>query len=268
VGEDLTIPMALDFLDKWPRLTDVQASKDITLKNFYHRHNVRRSELIQSRIESRRSARLLTRDPAIIEVSVRIVRMLVAELRVLAEHITEFETAIEEAFAEHPEKSFFRELPGAGPVMAPRLLAAFGTARDLFPDPGSMQRYFGVAPSLRKAADAAGSIGVGMRPSFCVKLSSSGPAKPWSSVPGLRPTTNSSGTNARATTPSCALWPSSGCASCGAVGKLARTTTRKNTSSNSKNATLPSPLAHVTWPSKWPLKNLKNMLRGYPQMLA
>jgi transposase len=151
VGEDLTIPMALDFLDKWPRLTDVQASKDITLKNFYHRHNVRRSELIQSRIELRRSARLLTRDPAIIEVSVRIVRMLLAELRVLAEHITEFETAIEEAFAEHPEKSFFRELPGAGPVMAPRLLAAFGTARDLFPDPASMQRYFGVAPVTEKS---------------------------------------------------------------------------------------------------------------------
>ena len=87
VGEDLAIPMALDFLDKWPRLTDVQASKDITLRNFYYRHNIRRAELIQSRIDFRRSARLLTRDSAIIDVNVRIVRMLVAELRVLAEHI-------------------------------------------------------------------------------------------------------------------------------------------------------------------------------------
>jgi len=151
VGEDLAIPMALDFLDKWPRLTDVQASKDITLRSFYYRHNIRRAELIQSRIDFRRSARLLTRDSAIIEVNVRIVRMLVAELRVLAEHIIEFERAIEEAFAEHPEKSFFRELPGAGPVMAPRLLAAFGTARDLFPDAASMQRYFGVAPVTEKS---------------------------------------------------------------------------------------------------------------------
>jgi len=151
VGEDLAIPMALDFLDKWPRLTDVQASKDITLRNFYCRHNIRRAELIQSRIDFRRSARLLTRDSAIIEVNVRIVRMLVAELRVLAEHITGFEIAIEEAFAEHPEKSFFRELPGAGPVMAPRLLTAFGTARDLFPDAASMQRYFGVAPVTEKS---------------------------------------------------------------------------------------------------------------------
>jgi len=151
IGEDLTIPMALDFLQKWPRLTDLQSAKDITLRNFYHRHNVRRSELIQSRLDLRRSARLLTRDSAVVEVSVRVVRMLVAELRVLNEHIGEFELTIEEAFAEHPENSFFRELPGAGPVLAPRLLAAFGTARDLFPDPGSMQRYFGVAPVTEKS---------------------------------------------------------------------------------------------------------------------
>ncbi len=151
VGEDLTIPMALDFLDKWPRLTDVQAAKDLTLKNFYHRHNVRRAERIQSRLDLRRSARLLTRDAAVIEVSVRVVRLLVDELRVLAEHITEFETTIAEGFAEHPEKNLFSELPGAGPTLAPRLLTAFGTARDLFPDAASMQRYFGVAPVTEKS---------------------------------------------------------------------------------------------------------------------
>ena len=151
IGEDLTIPMALDFLDHWPRLTDLQRAKDITLKNFHHRHNVRRPELIQSRIDRRRSARLLTRDAAIVEVSVRVVRMLVAELRILNEHIAEFEHTIEEIFAEHPERSFFRELPGAGPVLSPRLLAAFGTARELFPDQASMQRYFGVAPVTEKS---------------------------------------------------------------------------------------------------------------------
>jgi len=151
VGEDLTIPMALDFLAKWPRLTDLQCAKEITLKNFYHRHNVRRSELIQTRLDFRRSARLLTRDSAVVEVSVRVVRMLLAELHVLNEHIGEFEATIDEAFTEHPEKSFYRELPGAGTVLAPRLLAAFGTARDVFPDAGSMQRYFGVAPVTEKS---------------------------------------------------------------------------------------------------------------------
>jgi transposase len=151
VGEDLSAAMALDFLRKWPRLTDVKAAKELTLKTFYHRHNVRRPERIQARLDLIRSARLLTRDAAVIEVNVRIVHLLVDELRVLAEHIAEFEDAIALSFAEHPEKSFFSELPGAGPSMAPRLLTAFGTARDA----GSMQRYFGVAPVTEKSGNRA-----------------------------------------------------------------------------------------------------------------
>jgi transposase len=150
-GENLSAPMALDFLNKWPRLTDVQASKTATIKTFYHCHNVRRPELIEQRIQLIRSARLLTRDNAVIEPAVRTVRLLVAELRVLAEHISEFENAIAQAFAAHPEKNLFRELPGAGPAMAPRLLVAFGTMRDRFADAPSMQRYCGVAPVTERS---------------------------------------------------------------------------------------------------------------------
>jgi transposase len=155
LGENLTSAMALDFLDKWPRLTDVKAAKSSTVKNFYHRHNVRRAELIESRLEQIRSARLLTADAAVIEVAVRVVRLLVAELRVLGEHIAEFDAVIAQTFAQHPEKAFYKELPGAGAALAPRLLAAFGTARDQYPEPASMQRYFGVAPVTEKSGSRA-----------------------------------------------------------------------------------------------------------------
>jgi transposase len=154
-GENLAAPLALDFLDKWPRLTDVQASKSLTIKNFYHRHNVRRPELIQARLDRIRTARILTRDAAVIEAAVRVVRLLVAELRVLQEHIAGFESAIAQAFAAHPEKNLFRELPGAGAVLAPRLLVAFGTIRDRFSDAAAMQRYFGVAPVTEKSGSRA-----------------------------------------------------------------------------------------------------------------
>jgi transposase len=151
VGENLAAPLALDFLDRWPRLTDAKTAKSVTLKNFYHRHNVRRPELIQSRLDLVRSTRLLTSDRAVIEVSVRIVRLLVAELRVVVEHVAEFEAAIALAFGQHPEHSFFRELPGAGPALAPRLLVAFGTDRNHYPEAAAMQRYFGVAPVTEKS---------------------------------------------------------------------------------------------------------------------
>lgn len=151
VGERLSAPLALDFLEKWPRLTDVQGARNATIKSFYQRHNVRRPELIQARLERIRAARLLTRDAAVIEVAVRIVRLLVDELRVLQEHIQDFENAIAQAFATHPEKNLFRDLPGAGAMLAPRLLAAFGTLRHRFIDAAAMQRYFGVAPVTEKS---------------------------------------------------------------------------------------------------------------------
>jgi transposase len=151
IGENLSAPMALDFLKKWPRLTDVQAAKDATIKSFYHRHNVRRPQLVADRVQCIRAARSLTRDAAVIEVSVRIVRLLTAELCLLQEHIAEFQNAIAKAFAAHPEKNLFRELPGAGAVLGPRLLAAFGQCRDRFEDAASMQRYFGVAPVTEKS---------------------------------------------------------------------------------------------------------------------
>jgi transposase len=151
VGENLAAPMALDFLAKWPRLTDAQGAKNATIKNFYYRHNVRRPELVEARLARLRAARLLTRDAAVIEVSVRNVRLLVAELRLLQEHIASFENAIAQAFAAHPEKNLFDGLPGAGPVLAPRLLAAFGTLRERFADAAAMQRYFGVAPVTEKS---------------------------------------------------------------------------------------------------------------------
>ena len=155
VGENLAAPMALDFLDKWPRLTEVKAAKSSTVRNFYYRHNVRRAELIESRLEQIRSAQLLTRDTAVIEVGVRVVKLLTAELRVLGEHIAEFDAVIAQTFAQHPEKTFYKELPGAGPILAPRLLAAFGTDRGHYPEPASMQRYFGVAPVTEKSGSRA-----------------------------------------------------------------------------------------------------------------
>jgi len=56
------------------------------------------------------------------------------------------------AFAAHPERNLFRELPGVMTGPAPRLLVAFGTARDRFESVAAMQRYFGVSPVIEKSS--------------------------------------------------------------------------------------------------------------------
>jgi autotransporter-associated beta strand protein len=123
-GQNLARPLALDFLKKWPDL--------LALK----------------------SARALTTDAAIVNVAVGQARVLVEQLRVVQRHVGEFDDAIAAQFRAHPDAALFRGLPGAGAVLAPRLLVAFGSDRDRYPDPGCSQKYAGLAPVREKSGGA------------------------------------------------------------------------------------------------------------------
>lgn len=153
-GENLASPLALDFLEKWPDLITLKRARPATLKTFYHRHNVRRPETVQQRLDFIKDARALTTDEAIVSVAVRQCRALVDQLRVVQRHVAGFDQAIAAQFRVHPDAALFRDLPGAGPVLAPRLLVAFGLERDRYPDPGSLQKYAGLAPVREKSGGA------------------------------------------------------------------------------------------------------------------
>lgn len=150
-GTDLKSPMALDFLSRWPDVPSLKKARPATLRNFYQAHNVRRPETITERLELAATAVDLTTNKALVEVSVIELHLLIAELRVLHKHISHLDDVIAEAFAAHPEASFFKELPGAGPALAPRLLAAFGTDRSRYPDCASLQKFSGIAPVTERS---------------------------------------------------------------------------------------------------------------------
>jgi len=154
VGENLARPLALDFLSKWPDLIALKSARPAPLKAFYYTHNVRRPETVQARLEFIAQARALTTDAAVVGVAVRQVRVLVEQLRVVQKHIGQFDAAIATAFAAHLDAALFRDLPGAGAVLAPRVLLAFGRERDRYPDPGSLQQYAGLAPVREKSGGA------------------------------------------------------------------------------------------------------------------
>ena len=73
-------------------------------------------------------------------------RGLVALLTTLRDNIAELERRIEELVASHPDAALFASLPGAGPVLIPRLMVAFGTRRDRYDTALQMQCYSGIAP--------------------------------------------------------------------------------------------------------------------------
>jgi len=145
-GDDLWTPLALDFLTRWPELAQLQRAKPATLRAFYLEHNSRRPGVIARRLERIAAARALTADRAVLDPALLQIQLLVAVLRPLQAQIERVEERIAECFAVHPEAPLFAALPGAGPALAPRLLAAFGTDRTRYPDASSIQKYGGVAP--------------------------------------------------------------------------------------------------------------------------
>ena len=150
-GDDLTKPLALAFLRRFPELTMVQKARPATLCSFYREHNVRSETRITERLELTVRARPLIQDRAIIAPAKLEVALLVDLLEVHASHIAALEARIAEVFAAHPRADLFAALPGAGPALAPRLLVAFGDLHERYPTAHALQKYAGVAPVREKS---------------------------------------------------------------------------------------------------------------------
>jgi transposase len=150
-GEDLGTAMATDFLKKWPTLQALQKVKPATLRQFYYAHNSRSEQHISQRLALLQSAIPLTSDPALLAVHSLAIQTLAAQLAALRPFITRYDEQIAELFAAHPDAPIFDSLPGAGPVLAPRLLASLGTDRSRFPKAESVSCYTGIAPVTERS---------------------------------------------------------------------------------------------------------------------
>ena len=149
---DLHTELALDFLSRWPDLISLKASRPSAIKRFYGAHNLRRPQLLNQRLEFIQNSVALTTRQAWVEVCRLHLRLLLDQLRVFQKHVAVMDAQIKSVFAEHAEAHLFRDLPGAGAQLAPRLCVAFGTLRTLYPDPASLQKLAGVAPVREKSS--------------------------------------------------------------------------------------------------------------------
>jgi len=143
---DIDRVMACDFLSKWPTLEKIKKAKPDTIRTFYRQHGSRDAELIEERLKAIYTAQALTEDPAVIETSVLVVQTIVRTLRPTIESIAQLDKEIEDRFQAHPDMAIFDSFPGAGPALAPRLLAAMGSNRNRFESVSEIQQYSGIAP--------------------------------------------------------------------------------------------------------------------------
>jgi transposase len=68
------------------------------------------------------------------------------QLRLLESQLEDYRRQIEKLFSQHPDHELFGSLPGAGPKLAPRLLAEMGADRARFESAQALQGYAGTAP--------------------------------------------------------------------------------------------------------------------------
>ena len=150
---DIDTAIFCDFVERWPSLEQVQKARRDVLLRFFQSHNARYHNVNQKRIDDIKSSQSLTHDPGVIVPNELCVVTLVAQLRTTLDAIKLFDKNIAKLFKKQPDRKVFENLPGAGPVFAPRLLAAFGDDRSRYPHPEDLQRYGGIAPVLERSGD-------------------------------------------------------------------------------------------------------------------
>jgi len=144
--DDVGTPLVGDLLERWPNLKELRRAHPGTLRKFFNEHNCRSAERNQERIDAIYAAVSATNDAAVLEAGAVTASGLVALIRTLRDTVARLDQRIEQLVATHPEGALFASLPGAGPVLVPRLIVAFGTRRERYDTAYEVQCYSGIAP--------------------------------------------------------------------------------------------------------------------------
>jgi transposase len=146
-------PLFCDFMERWPTLTKIKRARPATVETFFRQRNMRFAHVIETRLQSIRSAIPLTTDEAVIAPHRLQALVLVELLRVILTSIKRYDDQIAQLAPQHPDFALFQSLPGAGPSLAPRLLVAFGEQRERFDSAEQVQRYAGIAPVTERSGN-------------------------------------------------------------------------------------------------------------------
>src|SRR5215472_18122843 len=234
-------------LQKWPRLELLQAAPAAEVADFLKQHRIPESRItvLQQLIGKAVPG---IRDKAVLESSVLIVRRIVGQLEPLRKAITEHDRKIAALSQSHPDYHIFSSLPGAGAVMVPRLMVAFGTQRDRYATSSAMQSYAGIAPVV--ASSGKQKWVRWACPKFLRQTFHNGLGSLLGNRPGLRAFTTGHANEKSRTTLLYEPWRLNGSAFCSGVGRTAYRMTRLVTPRLSKSTVRPSlgnPLEKCRW---------------------
>jgi transposase len=151
-SEDLDTEWFLQLLKKYPSHAELRRANPKTLARLFpKRGRVADDSGEDSRVTLVRSASPLVTDQAVILTHRLDVLWIVRMILQLNDTVAEYDREIAQHMAQHCDAELFQSFPAAGPAMAPRLAAAFGTDRERYGSAQEMQQFSGIAPVLKRS---------------------------------------------------------------------------------------------------------------------
>jgi Transposase/Transposase IS116/IS110/IS902 family len=150
--KEMDSPLTCDWLKKWPTLEQAQNQKPAKVRTFLKTHRYS-SEHTEKLLDSLPQSIPATKDQAVIEAGLLIVKHLLGQIEVLRTTIQEYDKRIKLLTDAHPDQAIFASFPSAGEVMVPRLIAGWGTQRERYDSAASMQSFSGIAPVVERSGN-------------------------------------------------------------------------------------------------------------------
>ena len=150
---DLHTTRACAFLQHWPSLEQLKQASPSSIRKFYKAQGYRGDDKREQLVANIKKAQPLTQDRAVLLSGSMKAETLVQQIPLLTEAIERYDQKIAALFGQHDDSTLFGSFPGAGPALAPRLLAAFGSNRDRFEYASDMQELSGIAPVTEKSGE-------------------------------------------------------------------------------------------------------------------
>ena len=149
--EDWVSPAAWNLVLTFPTPAQLQQAGRRKWEKFLHANRLWRQETAETRMEIFARATAFSGTAPTVAAKSLLAVSLARLLRTLESQLETYRERIEAVFARHPDQGLFGSLPGAGPKLAPRLLAELGDDRTHFADAQSLQCIAGTAPLTIKS---------------------------------------------------------------------------------------------------------------------
>ena len=149
--DDIDSPLGCALIQRWPTFQQLRRAGDDTLRRFFRGYQSRSEARSETRIQAIRASTPAVDDLALLQAGQAAATALVASLQTLHAQIETLDARLAELTPKHPDAYLFADLPGAGPVLVPRLIVAFGTHRDRFQSAAELATYSGIAPVTKSS---------------------------------------------------------------------------------------------------------------------